>query len=152
MTVYTRAEDVSNALFERLQTIRKPNGFETDIGQRVYKGRRNVDESQVPCLILIEGADTPTDRPGRLPSVAITQTYVVAAYVNVANPDNPNDDAHKALRDIKRAVFKDNATLDGKVLRVKYAGRDIGPRADGVPVVFVTVDLEVEFVEDLTNP
>lgn len=152
MTVYTRAEDVSNALFARLQTITKANGYETDIGVRAYKGRRNVDESQVPCVILIEGADSATDRPGRIPSVAITQTYVIAAYATVAHPDNPNDDAHKALRDIKRAVFKDDATLGGKVLRVKYTGRDIGPRADGVPVVFVTVDLEVDYVEDLTNP
>lgn len=148
---YTKASEVSQALYQRLLTVTKANGSETEIGATVYRGRRNVDESTVPCCVLIEGPDTPTDRPGRLPSVAITQRYVVAAYLP-CDPNNPNDAAHAAIRDIKRAMFAGDGNLGGRALRISYRGRDIGPRADGLPIVFVSVDLDVEFVEDLTNP
>jgi hypothetical protein len=151
MTIYTKSSEVAGAIATRIAQIKIADGFETDIGLRVFRGRRNVDESAVPCAVLIEGTDTPTDRPGRLPSVSIRQRFVIAAYVP-CDANNPNDAAHAAIRDVKRAIFAGDATLGSKVLRVMYAGRDIGPRADGLPIVFVTVDIDVEYVEDLTNP
>ena len=151
MTIYTKASEVAGAIATRITQIKVVDGYETDIGLRVFRGRRNVDESAVPCAVLIEGTDTPTDRPGRLPSVSIRQRFVIAAYVP-CDANNPNDAAHAAIRDVKRAIFAGDATLGSKVLRVMYAGRDIGPRADGVPVVFVTIEIDVEYVEDLTNP
>lgn len=148
---YTKASDVAQALYDRVRGIATANGSETDIGLRVYRGRRNVDETQVPCAVLIEGNDTPRDRPGRIPSVSITQRFVVAAYL-ACDPDNPNDAAHAAVRDLKRALFGDGGSWGSRVLKVSYQGRDIGPRADGRPIVFVTVDIDVDYVEDLTNP
>lgn len=151
MTIYTKASEVAAGVAARIAAITKANGYETDIGLRLFKGRRNVDESAVPCAVLIEGADSPTDRPGKLPTASITQRFVIAAYVH-CDANNPNDAAHEAIRDIKRAIFAGDGNFGGKVLKVSYAGRDIGPRADGVPVVFVTVDIDVDYVEDLTNP
>ena len=151
MTIYTTAQQVADGVAERIALISTANGYETDIGQRLFKGRRAVDESAVPCSVLIEGNDTPVDRPGRLPAVSIKQRYVIAAYV-ACDPNNPNVAAHAAIRDIKRAMFNGDGNFGGKVLKVTYQGRDIGPRADGVPVVFVTVEIDVDYVEDLTNP
>lgn len=148
---YSKASEIAADLFARVQGITTTKGSETNIGTRVFRGRRNVDETQVPCVVVIEGNDTPRDRPGRLPAASITQRFVLAAYVP-CDPDNPNDAAHAALRDIKRAIFKDGGSWGGKVSRVSYMGRDIGPRADGRPIVFVTVDIDVDYVEDLTNP
>ena len=151
MTIYTKASEISAAIYTRLQSILKANGCETDVGARVYRGRRNVDETQVPCAVLLEGNDSPTSRPGKLPAALITQRYVLAAYVP-CDPDNPNDAAHAAIRDLKKAIFAGDGDFGGRVSKVSYKGRDIGPRADGVPIVFVTVDIDVEYVEDLTNP
>ena len=148
---FTKASEISAELFARMQRITVANGSETNIGAHVFRGRRNVDETQVPCAVVIEGNDTPRDRPGRLPSVSITQRFVLAAYVP-CDPDNPNDAAHAAVRDIKRALFTDGGSWGTQVSRVSYRGRDIGPRADGRPIVFVTVDIDVDYVEDLTNP
>lgn len=150
-TIYSKAADIAEGLKARLATITVATGAETDIGLRVFKGRKNIDEEQIPCAVLIEGSDQPTDRPGRMPCASIKQRYTVAAYVN-CDPDNPNDAAHMAIRDIKKAMFRDGGALGGRVLKISYAGRDIGPRADGYPAVFVVVHLDVEYVEDLTNP
>lgn len=151
MSIYTKASEISLAIAARMENVTIALGAETDIGEKVFRGRRSIDESQIPCSVIIEGSDTVQDRPGRLPSVSVTQRYVIAAYVP-CDAQNPNDAAHAAIRDIKRAIFAGDGTFAGKVLRVSYKGRDIGPRADGLPVVFVTVEIDVDYVEDLTNP
>lgn len=148
---YTKFSEISAELTTRLQAITVANGCETDIGLRVYRGRRNVDESSVPCAVVIVAGDSVKDRPGRLPAIAVQQRFVLAAYVP-CDADNPNDAADAAVRDMKRALFKDGGSWSGKVQQVNYAGRDIGPRADGRPIVFVTMDIDVLYVEDLTNP
>lgn len=151
MSFLNHAADIAAELSTRLAAVTKANNCETDIGLRVYRGRKNVDESMIPCAVIIEGQDTPQDRPGRLPTASIRQRYVLAAYV-ACDPDHPNDAAHAALRDIKRAMFKDGGTMGQRVQKVSYAGRDIGPRMDGYPAVFVTVTIDIDFVEDLTSP
>jgi len=151
MSIFTTSQAVADEVAARLARISRANGFETDIGLRLFKGRKAIDDAQIPCCVLIEGTDTATDRPGRLPSVSIRQRYMAAAYVT-CDPNNPNLAAHAAVRDVKRAIFAGDASFGGKVLRVAYAGRDIGVRADGSPTVYVSVEIDVDFVEDLSNP
>lgn len=159
-TIYNKASDIALELSSRLAGITKANGFGTDIGLRVLRGRRTVDDSQVPCSVLIEGEDSIQSDDGT--SVKLAQRYVLGGYVE-CDPDAPNDAAHLVLRDIKRAIFKPvelngrvqsqpGITLGGRVLKVSYQGRDIGPRADGVPIVFAVVQIDVHYVEDLSNP
>lgn len=153
----TNSADLATHITDRLKLVLAANGAETDLGARVFRGRHNVDKDVVPCCVLFEGPDSPVDQPGRasMTSVQVAPRYVLAAYVP-CDPDNPNDAAHAAVRDLKRAMFRDNGApsgnFGGRVRKVTYKGRDIGPRADGVPVVFVTVDIVVEFAEDLANP
>lgn len=152
MSTYTRASDVAAEVSARLATIRLTSGAETDIGRDVMRGRRNLPEDdKPPCIVVIEGNDDPRDTPGRIPSCHTSLPFVIDSF-DVCDPDNPNDKAHAMIRDIKRALFKDGATLGGQVRSVKYTGRDIGPRPDGAALVQARVSIEVEFVEDLQNP
>ena len=47
---------------------------------------------------------------------------------------------------------KPDVTWGRRVRRVKYHGRDIGPRADGAAFVLASIEISVEFAEDLANP
>lgn len=157
--VLTRARDVAQHLTNLLAGIRLTNGYETDIGATVYRGKRKIDDDAPPCAVLIEGEDRPGNTQG-LSSQVVTQAYVLGGYT-ACDPDNPNDAAHKIISDIKKAVFTaptnptpaerhaGTLTFGGRVKKVEYKGRDIGPRADGVPIVFAVVHIEVTFVEDL---
>lgn len=160
MSIYTKSADIAAHISTLLTGIRTTNGYSTDIGVRVMRGKRKVDDSQVPCAVLIEGEDTPGETSGYA-SQKITQAYALGGYVQ-CDPDNPNDAAHLVVRDIKRAIFSPPAAgdrpmvapglrLGGRVLKVRYAGRDIGPRADGMPIVFAVVHIEVDFVEQLDD-
>ena len=155
---YTRARDIALHLTDLLAGISKVNGYETDIGLRVFRGKRKIDDTQVPCAVIIEGEDKPGGSQGPA-SQQVTQSYVLGGYAE-CDPDHPNDTAHQIIADIKRAIFtcvnptraeqiSGTTTLGGRVKSVAYVGRDIGPRTDGVPIVFAVVHIDVVFVEQL---
>lgn len=156
-TLLQSAEDVAAEIVARLGTITIAQGAETDCGLVVFQGRRDVSEEMIPCSVVIEAEDTPdASRPGTL--IDLAQRYVLFAYVP-CDPLNPNLAAHKALRDLKRAIFRTPGEPErawprwgGKVRKVMYLGRDIGPRSDGAAFVLATIEISVEYVEDLANP
>lgn len=150
-TLLNKASDIALALTTRLSTITKINGYNTDIGTRVMRGRRRIDDNQVPCAVLVEAADSVTPAPGRLVTAEVKQRYILVGYYQ-CDPIHPNDTGHLVIKDFKRAIFHDGVTLGGTVRKVEYKGRDIGPRGDGVDIVCATVEVEVTFAEDLTNP
>lgn len=149
---FTSASAVALALSERLARILPANGFATATGTRIMRGKRTVPaDSQVPCIIMIEGGDEPTDRPGRIPMCHIKLPFVIDAF-DACDPENPNDRAHQMISDIKRAIFHDGTNLGGQAYLVTYTGSDIGPRPDGAAFVQARVSVSIEYVEDLTNP
>ena len=154
MTVLNRAEDVAAELRARLLTLTVAQGAETDIGRKVFQGRRKVDDSMLPCVSMIEGDDVPARKTNNT-MYELAQRDVMYAYLP-CDPDNPNLAAHAAIRDLKRAVFltagKASVTWGNKVKSVDYLGRDIGPRADGASFVLASIEIAVTFVEALHNP
>lgn len=156
---FTRARDIALHLTELLAGITEANGYETNIGAHVYRGKRKIDDSHVPCAVLLEGEDKPGGTQGAA-SQQVTQSYVLGGYAP-CNADQPNDTAHQIIADIKKAVFSiqnptraeeisGSTTFGGRVKSVVYRGRDIGPRTDGVAIVFAVVHIDVVFVEQLT--
>lgn len=148
------AEAVATEISTRLATCTIALGAETNLGMNIYEGRRHVDDTMIPCTSLIEADDTPA--PSRVrDEYEIGQRYVMFAYVP-CDPDHPNRAAHAAIRDIKRALFRNEGKSDvrfgGKVVRVDYQGRDIGPRADGAKFVVAAVEIVVTYVERLSAP
>jgi hypothetical protein len=154
MTVFVRAEDIADEIATRIQGITIANGYETDIGVKLMRGRRKIPaDDDPPCSVLIEGNDSVDDTNGRTQAarVKIRVPYMVDGF-DRCDPNNPNVKAHAMIRDIKRAIFKGDANLGGRAFEVKYVGRDIGPRPDGVGLVQARVAFEVVYAEDLANP
>jgi hypothetical protein len=148
------AEAVGTELSTRLAACTTALGAETDLGAKVYRGRRHVDDTMIPCCVVIEGDDVPA-RGNVKTDYRLDQRYVLFAYVP-CDPDHPNDAAHAAIRDMKRALFNTNGVPDsklgGKARDVEYLGRDIGPRADGAAFVLAALEVGVEYAENVANP
>ncbi len=156
MTVLTRAEDIALEIQRRLELIRTTNGFETDAGAFISRGNRWTDISRAPCCVLIEGADHPQTQMTSSGELKLSQDYVIAAIL-ACDIDQPNDTAHKALRDLKRVMFTGadgtpNSTFDKRVKQVTYRARDIQPRADGKAFVVTVFEFSVEYAEKLYAP
>lgn len=148
------ANDIALAVSARLQTITVTNGYATDIGLKVMRGRKRLDPSQLPCAVLIERDDKPDKQSGqRDPSAKISQVYVLEGHA-ACDADNPNDMGHMIIADIKKAIFSSKLTYGSgqQIYEVTYAGRTIAPREDGMAVVAAAVEISVDFVERLANP
>lgn len=160
------AHDIAVKLTERITTIRKANGFNTDIGLNVFRGKRQFDEAELPGVTLIEGTDR-VEQNGTRNQVKLQQQYVFEGHDTLpeSDPDspdtnnllkNPNDHAHLILADLKKAIFQpaDRAgeVLGGLVKSITYKGRLIGQREPGIPAVFASVEIAVEYVENLSAP
>lgn len=154
MTLLHSAEGIGVELTARLEACTVAQGAETDLGAKVYRGRRHVDDSMIPCSVVIEGPDLP-ERGNVRTDYKLEQHYVLIAYVP-CDADNPNDAAHAAIRDMKRAVFntggKPDSNLGGKVRECVYKGRDFGPRADGSSFVLAAIEIGVQYVENVSAP
>ena len=149
------AEGVASEILSRLAGVTVALGYETDVGASVFAGRKRIDDDQIPCVVLIEGGDVPSRSGPSRTSHKVVQHYVLQAYL-ACDPNAPNTAAHKAIRDLKRAIFrtagKPDPTWNGKVSEVRYLGRDIGPRSDGSAFVVAVIEIEIDFVEDVANP
>lgn len=154
MTLLNQAEAISDEIVARLEKCTQANGAETDLGLKVYRGRRYVDDSMIPCAVLLEGQDEPATKRLRA-TYEIDRPYAALAYLP-CDADHPNVAGHAGIRDIKRVIFagsgRELATLDGKVAEVTYAGSAIGPRADGASFVVATVEFSIRYVENLLDP
>lgn len=139
----SKAHQIAVKLTERVAAIRRADGFATDIGQRVYRGRRYLDE--LPATVIDEGPDRGEFRLG---SFCVSLPFVIEAHDELPEDSNPNDHSHLILADLKRAVFGPaDHTLGGLARAMTYKGRQIGQRAPGVPAVFASIEIEVEYVE-----
>lgn len=149
-----KIEDVGDVVVTRVESIRTTNGYETDIGATVFRGRRKVDDSMLPCTSVIEAVDE-IESSDDATEYLIGQRFLLFAYL-ACDPDNPNVAAHAAIRDMKRAIFRTGGKADvtwGRTIKaVRYLGKDIGPRADGSAFVLASIEFVVSFVEDVADP
>lgn len=154
-TLLQKAEDIGDEIAARLAKCTIALEAETDLGVKVYRGRRHVDDSMIPCSVVIEGDDVVERSNNVRTDYRLTQRYVLFAYVK-CDPNDPNIAAHAALRDMKRAIFNTDGKPDvrwgGRVRDVEYLGRDIGPRADGAAFVLAAIEIGIEYAENVASP
>lgn len=149
----SKASDIAAAITARLAQISIANGYHTDIGLRVFRGKRDLDEPDAPCCVLVESDDSVAPASAsRNTKVIITADYAIEALL-ACDPDHPNDAAHLAITDLKRALFNGDPSY-GKLINkgLAYTGRVIEPRESGSGLVGVQVKVQAEFVEELMNP
>lgn len=154
------ANDLALAISAKLATITEASdaGYQTNIGSRVMRGRKRIDNTHLPCAVLVERDDKPEHKGGT--NIKIVQPYIIEGHAR-CDADNPNDMGHKIIADIKKAIFTDKVFLDDRLVfgplgarafTITYVGRSIAPREDGIDVVSAAVEIAVEYVEQLSNP
>lgn len=155
MTAIRTQEALAAEVVRRVSLCTVAQGAETDLGRKVYEGRRKVSDDMIPCTCVLDGDDASTVSGPMSTTYDTEQRFLLFAYVQ-CDPQNPNTAARQAIRDLKRAVFTTNGRADptwGRSVRfVSYKGKDIGPRADGASFVLAVVEFTVQFVEDVASP
>lgn len=142
----TIADTLAADLAGRLANITIANGYATDIGLRVFEGRRRLDESHIPCVVIVEGEDSPAaQQMGKIKNVARYAVEGVAA----CDADNPNVVGRAIVADIKKAIWGGDITFGRTVVSLEYLGRTIAPREDGQETVSAAVEFSLSYAETL---
>ncbi|WP_454752158.1 hypothetical protein [Cupriavidus necator] len=149
----SQALDILQAIKGRLATIRVADGYETDIGARVYLGREfgNDEQDPVPLVSLHDGGgEIKSDMRPHAGTNSCARAFVIEAF-DTCDTNNPLIKAHALIADIKRAVFKDGG-LGGLVMNLRIVGDRALPRGAGAKTVCAQVLGAVEYLEKPTAP
>lgn len=150
-----KPKEIAIILTDILKQITTANGYNTDAGQRVFRGRLKLDDDKIPCIVIGEEDDQVTGGANYFKQVSVNQGFVIEAYVK-CDPDNPNDAAHDVIEDLKKALFTGQTNtnhagaLAPHVRTLKYIRRHIGPRPEGSDFVLGSITIETTYVETLT--
>ncbi len=147
----SKASGIAAELSTRLATILIANGYNTDIGANTFRGRTSIDADQMPCSVLYEGDDTREAAVAPAGLVKLSQKYTISAHL-ACDSDHPNDAAHLAIADMKKAVFGTDLRFENTVFRINYNGRTISPRPDGTAFVSAAIEISLSYSEDLKSP
>jgi hypothetical protein len=146
---------LAGRIAERLALINVDDGYATDIGTTVFKGKLKLEESELPAVVLIEDdtrvEETSVSRQSEKSKTV--QRYLLIGH-DVCDPDDPNAKAYLMLADLKRTIFSGDRTF-GEIVRPNdliYVGRRIATRENGSNVVSAAIMIDCKFVEDLTDP
>lgn len=147
----SKASTLAQKVSDRVSTISIANGYSTDIGLRVFRGRANLVPEELPCIVIVEGEDEIQDT--KKTEVKVRQSYQIEGH-SECDPLHPNDTAHLILADLKKSVFGVDPSFDGAVRpsELEYGGRQIGVREDGTAFVSASINIRITFVENLAEP
>lgn len=150
-----------NALRTRLQAITVAGGYLTDAGLRVFHGRRQLDRSDMPCIVVFEGDETAAassgvgEANGQSQSMSVRLPLIVEGYVE-AEPTVEGPDLSRIKADIKAAALNFDAPaltdVDGVIGPLTYVGASPLLRADGTAVEGVQCTFAVRLIEGYGNP
>lgn len=144
-------------IVDRLETISVANGYNTDAGSHVFRGRTYIDEdNELPGLTVIENDEQGTEAQVSGTQVRETTGYEVHGLIT-ADPNNPLDAGHQLVADIKRALFQHPSgpefeTLPKSGATLEYLGRQVLSSPLGSELAEVMVQLNVSHSEQYGNP
>lgn len=151
----SKANAVAEALKAMLAMISQTNGFATDAGAFVYRGKIvGQEEVNAPCVTLFEDEATVLSQKEK--TVAVRVPYVAEAS-GPCDADNPNVMGQTLASDVCRALWPEtpNTTLNDLLMDdtgLAYAGHQILPRPPGQASVTVQVKFNATFVFNLSHP
>lgn len=157
----TIASRIAQVLTARLSLIQVANGYETDAGLRVYRGRviMSADDMEPGPLVVIypvQGAPTETPVEGMETRVRNELRLSVLGMAVPGDMDHPLDMAFQLIGDIKRALFQSIAPLVDAGERIseppEYTGSRVALPEPGEQTVVAGVDVMIRYFEQRGNP
>jgi len=144
------------AVRNRLAGIDLDSGFNTDMGARLYLGKRQFNESDLdvgPSMQLYMVDDAPEDSDRYVDPMLIQLGFTVAASRWLGDGDNPTQETADLIQDIKSAVLViDGETLGGLSMDLGYAGSNIEYPEGGIDSVVVQVNFTALYEETYGAP
>lgn len=155
----TIRETIIKDFLARLAVITTANGYNTNIGARVLRVRKNVNPEELPCCVVWPGAETGVASYGENACTMPIRIEGLAEFGSV----NPSVLSEQILGDLKKCIFQPGNTLSrtmsGWVRSPDYidflayagGGTDTYPE-EGQKTVGASILVEVGYTERIGDP
>ena len=158
----TIAARIASVLAARLADIKVINGYETDAGLRVYRGRllsSPEDLGDGPVVTIYPRDAVPTERPIEDALEERVRHELHLSIIGQALPDDddhPMDTGWALMGDIKRSIFRSISPLIEGGERISEAPEHAGARLampePGERTAVAIVDVTVRYFQQRNNP
>lgn len=148
----TIAEQIIAALKSRAETIFIANGYRTDAGAHVFRGRQSLDVDDLPCVILWPGEMTEIERHVGSTRARWELAIVIEAVIT-ADPNAPGTLADALCADLMLGLVGElDETLGGLTTALHIDGLRTDPRDDGGVTEGASLTLRAEYFCGHGNP
>lgn len=147
-----RRQEILEALLARLHDIAPANGYATEAGLRISYGRTQLSpDDTLPAATLVPG-DPTLQGQGEGDRYRLSMPVTASGLVTV-DPADPLASIEPLLADLKKALLRKNdVTLGGLAIRVRYVGEHVADREEGGTTAAVQVSIAVEYMEGYGDP
>ena len=152
----SKEKELTLKICDRLAAIKIADGWLTDIGTTVFRGKMDLDVSELPCTVLANGDDNTIEQQNM--QARLHLRFVAEGHM-FCDQNNPTDAVLDMSEDLKKAIFGGDSSYDGiirpsqnKTPGLRYIGRTIGTRESGSNAVSAGITFDCEIVENLNNP
>ena len=144
----TIREQILQAVVTRLKTITVANGFNLDIGDKVFRARPTGDDSVLPWAVLWDSSEAATRQYGLR---VVTMDIVVEILSKYTLVTGASQVGNQALGDILKAMPESDA-WGGLARDTKYQAGQTAFPSDGDTTAGVKVSFSIEYTTGLNNP
>jgi len=146
----TIREVIIQAIKDRLTLIRSINGYNTEIGKKIFRCRRTLDPSDdLPCTVIWPNPDESVEY--RYGEVYATMPIRLEAQ-HAFDTDEASEEAEKCLGDLIMAMTSSDPT-DGQADDVSYQGGGVNDYPDdGMRIVGVYALFNIKYHYEIGNP
>ena len=149
------AYQIIEAVRNRLAGIDLDSGYNTDMGARLYMGKRQFNESDLdvgPSMQLYMVDDAPEESDRFIDPMYINMGFAVSASKWIEG-DNPTKETADLIQDIKSAVLViGGETLGGLSMDLGYNGMSAEYPEGGIDSVVITVNFTALYAETYGAP
>jgi hypothetical protein len=149
---------IVDAIALRLAAITQDNGYATNAGARVHKGREHIGDDEFSAaapdaLTVLWDSEQKTSELVGCPTVNLAGDFAVVAWLMPTDTSASAAAIDAIVRDIKRALFRADAdpTLKNITSGFEYVGAYMVPRLDGLRSARVALELHVTWRDALDN-
>ena len=151
-----KRQKIIEAIEQRLQTIQIANGYQTNIGYKVNRGRVHAIDYSDGIPFLFVGDVTQTNiqenKAVEVPQIKVDLFIEIGCFYlrpTETPPQNPHDLGRTIIADITKALFSEKL-FDSH--RVDYIDTPIDTEDAGTKYVSTFVNLKVNYLLNLCNP
>jgi hypothetical protein len=136
---------IVQAVIDRLRTIRRVNGYETDAGQNLIVGAiaMGPDDPNVGLSLVPEQSATADRVRAKAAFVLPLQIGAIARVLSWAQSDDAWLRAEDVIGDVHQAMETDDFTVDGRAFEIRLASELPLERGEGEETVGAALTYEV---------